>query len=123
VCTGGEPLLQLDEPLIQELRQAGFSIAVETNGTLDPPSGQFWLTVSPKSGTVLRLTKGNELKLVYPQIGVEPEQFSDLEFDHFFLQPMDGPNCQANTNAALKYCLSHPQWRLGLQTHKIINIR
>jgi 7-carboxy-7-deazaguanine synthase len=123
VCTGGEPLLQLDPDLILGLHRAGFSVATETNGTLDPPVGLLWLTVSPKAGTRLRITRGNELKLVYPQRGAEPEQFQDLDFDHFFLQPMDGPAGAANTQAALKYCLAHPQWRLSLQTHKIVNIR
>jgi 7-carboxy-7-deazaguanine synthase (Cx14CxxC type) len=122
VCTGGEPLLQLDSELILGLQRAGFSVAAETNGTVDPPDGLLWLTVSPKSGTVLRVRRGNELKLVYPQAGAEPERFADLDFDHFFLQPLDAQSASANTRAALEYCMTHPQWRLSLQTHKILGI-
>jgi 7-carboxy-7-deazaguanine synthase (Cx14CxxC type) len=122
VCTGGEPLLQLDCELILGLQRAGFSVAAETNGTVDPPEGLFWLTVSPKAKTTLRVTHGNELKLVYPQSGAEPERFADLDFDHFFLQPLDAQDNSANRQAALEYCLSHPQWRLSLQTHKILGI-
>jgi 7-carboxy-7-deazaguanine synthase len=123
VCTGGEPLLQLDEPLVSEFNSAGWSVAIETNGTVDPPKGDLWLTVSPKAGAPLRVRRGNELKLVYPQAGAEPERFQQLEFEHFFLQPLDGPDAGRNTAAALAYCLAHPQWRLSLQTHKILNIR
>lgn len=122
VCTGGEPLLQLDEPLIQALHARGFEVGVETNGTLGAPSGLDWICVSPKAGATLRLTRGHELKLVYPQAGVAPEQFEGLDFEHFFLQPMDGPARVENVRAATAYCLSHPQWRLSLQTHKMIGI-
>ena len=123
VCTGGEPLLQLDAALVDALRAKGFSIAVETNGTLEPPARDLWLTVSPKAGAPLNLRRGNELKLVYPQLGAEPENFERLDFDHFFLQPMDSPERVKNTALATDYCLAHPQWRLSLQTHKIIGIR
>lgn len=122
VCTGGEPLLQLDAKLLDGLSQAGFSVAVETNGTLAPPSGALWLTVSPKANTQLHITRGDELKLVFPQPGAEPERFADLDFRHFYLQPLDGPDLAANTRAALDYCLAHPQWRLSLQTHKLLHI-
>lgn len=122
VCTGGEPLLQLDAALTGALHQAGFEIAVETNGTREPPAGLDWICVSPKAGADLRLLGGNELKLVYPQPGAEPERFAGLAFRHFFLQPMDGPAREANTRAALAYCLAHPQWRLSLQTHKLLGI-
>jgi len=123
VCTGGEPLLQLDAPLVEALHAEGFSIAVETNGTLEPPPGDLWLTVSPKAGAPFVLDRGNELKLVYPQPGAEPERFERLAFDNFFLQPMDSPERARNTALATEYCLAHPQWRLSLQTHKIIGIR
>jgi 7-carboxy-7-deazaguanine synthase len=123
VCTGGEPLLQLDAVLVEALKQEGFSIAVETNGTLEPPAGDLWLTVSPKAGAPFNLKRGSELKLVYPQPGAEPEKFEDLDFRHFFLQPMDSPERAKNTQLATEYCLAHPQWRLSLQTHKIIGIR
>ena len=122
VCTGGEPLLQLDAALVAALRGHGFMIAVETNGTLAPPDGGLWLTVSPKAGAPLKLTRGDELKLVYPQTGAEPEQFTQFEFRHFFLQPMDGPDKARNTRLATEYCLAHPAWRLSLQTHKLIGI-
>ena len=122
VATGGEPLLQLDSPLIEALHEAGFSVAVETNGTLPAPRGLDWICVSPKAQAPLRLRTGNELKLVFPQPGFEPEQFEHLEFSYFFLQPMDGPEIAANTQAALNYCLESPQWRLSLQTHKILGI-
>jgi 7-carboxy-7-deazaguanine synthase (Cx14CxxC type) len=123
VCTGGEPLLQVDAELVTALHAAGFEIAVETNGTQPAPPGIDWICVSPKAGAPLRLTAGNELKLVYPQEGAEPERFGGLAFDHFFLQPMDGPLAEANTRAALAYCLAHPRWRLSLQTHKLLGIR
>ena len=123
VCTGGEPLLQLDAALVEALRAKGFSIAVETNGTLEPPAGDLWLTVSPKAGAPFVLKRGSELKLVYPQSGAEPEKFAGLAFDHFFLQPMDSPERAKNTALAIDYCLAHPQWRLSLQTHKITGIR
>jgi 7-carboxy-7-deazaguanine synthase len=122
VCTGGEPLLQLDQALVDALHGAGFEIAVETNGTQTPPDGIDWLCVSPKAGAPLELTAGDELKLVFPQAGGEPERYADLDFGHFFLQPMDGPDREANTVAALRYCLAHPRWRLSLQTHKLLGI-
>ena len=123
VCTGGEPLLQLDEALVDALHCRGFEIAVETNGTIAPPPGIEWLTVSPKAGAALVVTSGQELKLVYPQDGASPEMYADLLFDHYFLQPMDGARRDANTGAAIAYCFAHPQWRLSLQTHKLIGIR
>lgn len=123
VCTGGEPLLQLDAPLISALHARGFAVAVETNGTLPAPPGIDWLCVSPKAGAELRQRSGDELKLVYPQPTAPPERFADLEFCHFFLQPMDGPALEAHTAAALDYCLRHPRWRLSLQTHKLLGIR
>jgi 7-carboxy-7-deazaguanine synthase len=122
VCTGGEPLLQLDEPLLAGFNAAGWFVAVETNGTVEPPAGELWLTVSPKANAPLRVLRGNELKLIYPQVGAEPERFQDLAFQHFFLQPMDSPQVTQNTAQALQYCLAHPQWRLSLQTHKILQI-
>lgn len=123
VCTGGEPLLQLDDALIAALHVHDFEIAVETNGTILPPPGIEWVCVSPKAGAELMVETGQELKLVYPQDGAPPENFADLLFDHYFLQPMDGPDREANTRAAVAYCQAHPQWRLSLQTHKIIGIR
>ncbi len=123
VCTGGEPLLQLDAALVRLFNDAGWSVAVETNGTVDPPAGKLWLTVSPKAGSELRVLKGNELKLVFPQVGAEPGRFERLEFEHFFLQPMDSPSRVENTRRVLEYCLAHPRWRLSLQTHKILDIR
>ena len=122
VCTGGEPLLQLDPPLIDALHARGFEIAVETNGTIAAPPGLDWICVSPKAGAALQQPTGDELKLVYPQPGAEPEAFESLSFRHFFLQPMDGPLRDANTQAALQYCLHHPRWRLSLQTHKLLGI-
>ena len=122
VCTGGEPLLQLDENLITALHAQGFEVAIESNGTMQPPSGLDWICVSPKADAALKLTVGNELKIVYPQELAPPERFAQLHFDHFFLQPMDGPSREANTRAATEYCLAHPQWRLSLQTHKLIGI-
>jgi 7-carboxy-7-deazaguanine synthase (Cx14CxxC type) len=122
VCTGGEPLLQLDEAAVAALHAAGFEVAIETNGTRLPPPGIDWVTVSPKAGTELVLRAGNELKLVYPQPGAAPEQFERLDFEHFLLQPMDGPDVEANTAAAVQYCLRHPRWRLSLQTHKVLGI-
>jgi 7-carboxy-7-deazaguanine synthase (Cx14CxxC type) len=123
VCTGGEPLLQLDEPLIDAFHARGFIVAVETNGTQPAPRGIDWICVSPKAGSDLVLKKGNELKLVYPQRGASPETFESLEFEQWFLQPMDGPDRETNTRAALEYCLAHPRWRLSLQTHKSLGIR
>lgn len=122
VCTGGEPLLQLDEPLIQALHARGFEVAVETNGTLDAPGILDWICVSPKAGAPFVQRTGHELKLVVPQQGIEPGQFAGLAFRHFFLQPMDGPNQAANTAHAVRYCMDHPQWRLSLQTHKILGL-
>jgi 7-carboxy-7-deazaguanine synthase (Cx14CxxC type) len=124
VCTGGEPLLQMDRELVQALHAEGFEVAVETNGTQEPPPGIDWLTVSPKAGAGLAVSRGDELKLIYPQeeAAAQPERFEGLEFRHFFLQPMDGPAREANTAAALRYCLSHPRWRLSLQTHKLLGI-
>jgi len=114
--------LQLDSSLLEAFEAIGFDVAAETNGTQKVTRGRLWLTVSPKANAPLRITTGNELKLVYPQDGMDPAEFSSLEFDHFFLQPMDGPQRVANTKRALDYCLSHPQWRLSLQTHKFIGI-
>ena len=122
VCTGGEPLLQMDADIVRALHAQGFEIAIETNGTQIPPEGIDWICVSPKVGASLALTSGNELKLVYPQIGGEPERYADLEFEQFFLQPMDGPDRERNTELALSYCLAHPQWRLSIQTHKLLGI-
>jgi 7-carboxy-7-deazaguanine synthase (Cx14CxxC type) len=122
VCTGGEPLLQLDAELIAALHQRNFEIAVETNGTIPAPDGVNWICVSPKAGTELTQRSGDELKLVYPQAGADPADFELLSFRYFFLQPMDGPDREANTELALRYCLDHPQWRLSLQTHKILGI-
>ena len=122
VCTGGEPLLQLDAPLIAALHARGFSIAVETNGTQSAPAGLDWICVSPKADAPLTLTAGNELKLVYAQPKAMPERFESLAFEHFFLQPMDGPDQAANIQAAIAYCLAHPRWRLSLQTHKLTGI-
>jgi 7-carboxy-7-deazaguanine synthase (Cx14CxxC type) len=122
VLTGGEPLLQLDALLLDALHAAEFEVAVETNGTLGAPPGLDWICVSPKSGAPLRLRAGNELKLVYPQIGIDPAELITLNFDHFFLQPMDGSEREANQSAAIKYCLANPSWKLSLQTHKIIGI-
>ena len=123
VCTGGEPLLQLDGPAVEALLQRGFEVAVETNGTQVPPPGINWLCVSPKAGAELVVRAGNELKLVFPQPGATPADFESLAFDHFFLQPMDGPELESNTAAAVRYCLAHPRWRLSLQTHKLLGIR
>lgn len=124
VCTGGEPLLQLDQALIEALHAQGFEIAVETNGTIAAPEGIDWICVSPKADAPLKQTRGHELKLVYPQpeASAQPETFTKLEFKHFFLQPMDGPALTENTKAATDYCLAHPEWRLSLQTHKLIGI-
>ena len=122
VCTGGEPLLQLDAPLLDAFHAGGFEVAVETNGTVEPPPGIDWLCVSPKAGAALAVSGGDELKLVYPQAGAEPSLFEGMAFAEFFLQPMDGPAREANTAAALRYCLAHPRWRLSLQTHKLLGI-
>lgn len=122
VCTGGEPLLQLDAALIDALHARGFTIAVESNGTIAAPAGIDWLCISPKAGSEVVQRRGNELKLVYPQAGMEPAQFADWDFEHFYLQPMDNAQQAQNTAAAVEYCLQHPRWRLSLQTHKLIGI-
>jgi len=122
VCTGGEPLLQLDEALIAALHGEGFAVAIETNGTLPAPPGIDWICVSPKAQAPLAQKAGQELKLVFPQGGVDPARFAALDFEHFFLQPMDGPDREAATRAAVAYCLSHPRWRLSVQTHKYVGL-
>ena len=122
VCTGGEPLLQLDEPLIAAFHAAGFEVAVETNGTIAAPQGLDWICVSPKAQAPLAQTAGDELKLVYPQPGVDPARFEGLDFKRFRLQPMDGPQQKANTEASVAYCLAHPLWRLSVQTHKYLGL-
>ncbi len=122
VCTGGEPLLQLDEELIAAFHAHGLEVAVETNGTRPAPVGIDWLTVSPKAGAPLVVERGSELKLVYPQEGAAPERFEHLDFQRWYLQPMDGPHLAENTRLAIRYCLAHPRWRLSVQTHKLIGI-
>ena len=122
VCTGGEPLLQLDEAAIQALHAKGFEVAVETNGTQPAPAGLDWICVSPKADAPVVLTQGHELKLVFPQPMAQPERFEHLQFEHFFLQPMDGLLKTRNTRAAIDYCLAHPRWRLSVQTHKVLGI-
>jgi 7-carboxy-7-deazaguanine synthase (Cx14CxxC type) len=123
VLTGGEPLLQVDEALVEALHAFGFTIAVETNGTVLPPKGIDWLCMSPKAGSQRVVETGQELKLVFPQVGAEPAMYESLNFENFYLQPMDGPNAAANTAAAVAYCQAHPRWRLSVQTHKLIGIR
>ena len=123
ICTGGEPLLQLDAAQIDALHAQGFEIAIETNGTLPAPAGIDWICVSPKAGADFVQRSGQELKLVFPQLGAEPERYAALAFANFFLQPMDGPARDANTRAAAQFCLDHPQWRLSLQTHKMLGLR
>ncbi|MEQ1673019.1 MAG: 7-carboxy-7-deazaguanine synthase [Hyphomicrobium sp.] len=123
VLTGGEPMLQIDQALIDALHDEGFAIAVETNGTLEVPDDIDWICVSPKAGADLVQTRGDELKLVYPQAALLPAAVRDLDFDHYFLQPMDGPAQAANTQAAIAYCKSNPPWRLSVQTHKVLGIR
>ncbi len=123
VLTGGEPLLQVDTALIDALHARGFTVAIETNGTIEPPPGLDWICVSPKAGSELVVRKGHELKLVYPQAENSPEDFAGLEFERFSLQPMDGPDIAQSTQAAIAYCLRHPQWRLSVQTHKALGIR
>jgi len=123
VCTGGEPLLQLDKGLIAALHDGGFEIGIETNGTLLPPPGIDWICVSPKADAEQKLKRGDELKLIYPQKGAAPERYVGQDFRNFFLQPMDNPDRAANTQAATEYCLKNPKWRLSLQTHKLIGIR
>lgn len=123
VCTGGEPLLQMDADLVGAFHERGFEIAVETNGTKMPPAGIDWITVSPKAGATLVLRSGQELKLVFPQEGAEPGLYEGLDFEHFLLQPMDGPDRERNTGLAREYCLRQPKWRLSLQMHKLVGIR
>jgi len=123
VLTGGEPMLQIDAALLAALRGQGFEIAIETNGTLPVLSGIDWICVSPKAGAPLAQTRGAELKLVFPQLGVDPADYERLDFEHFLLQPMDGPDVSRNTEAAVSYCLAHPRWRLSLQTHKAIGVK
>ena len=123
VCTGGEPLLQLDDAAVTALHARGFRVAVETNGTQPAPHELDWICVSPKAGAPVVLTHGDELKLVYPQADARPERFESLDFTYFFLQPMDGPALAENTRAAVEYCLAHPRWRLSVQTHKITGVR
>jgi 7-carboxy-7-deazaguanine synthase len=122
VCTGGEPLLQLDPALIDAFHARGFRIAVETNGTMSAPAGIDWVCVSPKADAPVVQTSGQELKLVFPQEKADPARFAGLDFEHFFLQPMDGPDREANTQAAVAYCLAHPRWRLSVQTHKYLGL-
>jgi 7-carboxy-7-deazaguanine synthase (Cx14CxxC type) len=123
VCTGGEPLLQLDAPLVDALHRRGFEVAVETNGTQPAPPGLDWVCVSPKAGAPVVLTSGDELKFVYPQAGLRPDEVAGFAFRHFILQPCDGPDRAGNTRLAVQYCLDHPQWRMGLQTHKLLELR
>ncbi len=123
VCTGGEPLLQLDGPLVNAFHEAGFEVAVETNGTQPAPEDLDWICVSPKAGAPLMLTAGDELKLVFPQARIDPAEFLSLSFEHFLLQPMDGPEAEENTRLAVLYCLANPAWRLSLQTHKLLGLR
>lgn len=122
VLTGGEPALQVDDDLVESLHETGFDIAIETNGTVSLPNGLDWITVSPKAGTHLVIRTGNELKLVYPQKDMDPEFFETFRFSYFYLQPADGPDIEDNTQRAVKYCLSHPRWRLSLQIHKVLGI-
>ncbi len=123
VLTGGEPLLQVDEALVDALHAQGFTIAVETNGTVLPPKGIDWLCMSPKAGSQRVVSAGQELKLVFPQVGAEPALYESLDFENFYLQPMDGPHAAANTAAAVAYVQAHPRWRLSVQTHKLIGTR
>ncbi len=122
VCTGGEPLLQMDASLVEALHARGFEVALETNGTLLPPPGIDWICVSPKAEAPLVLQEGDELKLIFPQTGAEPERYEGLAFRHFFLQPMDGPKLEENTHRAVQYCLQNPRWRLSLQIHKVVGL-
>lgn len=122
VFTGGEPALQLDAALVDAVHQADFDVAIETNGTIDLPAGIDWICVSPKAGTTLRVTSGDELKLIHPQAGAEPQRYEQLAFRHFFLQPMDGPDRERNTREVVAWCLEHPQWRVSLQTHKLLGL-
>lgn len=122
VFTGGEPLLQLDESMVKALHRSNFQVAVETNGTIKPPRGIDWITVSPKIGSTVKVTSGDELKLIFPQAGLNPEAYEGLKFRYFYLQPKDGPDRDKNTELALNYCLEHPVWRLSLQKHKYLGI-
>ena len=123
VFTGGEPLLQLDAAVVDAFHAAGFEIAIETNGTILPPAGIDWICMSPKAGSITILTRGDELKLVYPQASLLPDEVDSWDFKHFFLQPMDGPDRRKNTDAAVDYCLKHPKWRISIQTHKLLGLR
>ena len=123
VCTGGEPLLQMNGALVDTLHERGFEVAIETNGTKLPPAGIDWICVSPKANAELVLRRGHELKLIFPQVGAEPDRYADLDFAHFFLQPMDGLERERNTQVAVRYCLEHPRWRLSLQTQKVLGIK
>lgn len=123
ICTGGEPLLQLDEVLIECLHEKQFTIAIETNGTIPVPAGIDWICMSPKPNTVIEVTKGNELKFVFPQSAIHPSEYEHLDFENFYIQPMDSPTLKENMKLALDYCLSNPKWKLSLQTHKILEIR
>jgi len=122
VCTGGEPLLQLDAQLVSAFHEEGFEVAIETNGTLQVPEGVDWVCVSPKAGSDLIVYEGDELKLVYPQVGSEPALFDDHKFDSFFLQPMDGPDRDQNTRTVIDFCLANPHWKLSIQMHKVVDI-
>jgi 7-carboxy-7-deazaguanine synthase len=122
VCTGGEPLLQLDTRLIQAFGHHGIEIAIETNGTIPVPDGIDWICMSPKASTDIVVRRGNEIKIVYPQLGIDPRAFEVWDFDHYFIQPMDGPNIQANTARAISFCQGHPLWKLSLQTHKLLGL-
>ena len=123
VCTGGEPLLQLDQHLTEIMHTAGIEIAIETNGTLPAPTGIDWICMSPKANTEIVLTKGHELKLVYPQQGIDPKDFEGMKFEHYFIQPMDGPEISGNIQLAIEYCQHHPHWKLSLQSHKLIGLK
>ena len=123
ICTGGEPLLQLDEPLVKAFHDRDFEVALETNGTLLPPPGIDWVCVSPKPGAPTVLEKGDELKLLFPQTGIEPERFEGFASAHFFLQPIDGPDVKKHTEKAVRFCLDHPRWRLSIQMHKMLGIK
>ncbi len=122
VCTGGEPLLQLDAALINALQEKGFEVACETNGTIEPPEELDWICMSPKACTEIKLRSGNEIKVIFPQQGIDPSDFEDWHFDHFYIQPMDGPELQENTQKALEYCKKHPKWKLSIQVHKLLQI-
>jgi len=122
VCTGGEPLLQLDAPLIAELHESSIEIAIETNGTIEVPAGIDWVCMSPKANTEVVVRRGDEIKVVFPQAGIDPYSFTDWEFNHFYIQPMDSPRLEQNTAAAVEYCKSHPRWKLSVQTHKFLGL-